>query len=366
MKLAPYLLISMLFISISTFTFAQPAYKYSQPATLEDGWETNSIHELKVDTTRVYKLFEQLNSGKNKLHSALLVIDNKLIIEEYLNGQSTDQQHDLRSVTKSITSLLLGIAIDKGFVKSIDDPVSEYIKDPAPKKNKDPRKNDITIRHLITMSSGMDCNDWDKKSKGQEDRVYKKKDWLQYFMDLPMINDPGSVSSYCTMGQILMTEIVSRTSGMPIDQFAEKYLFSPLDISNYSWGHTSKKKVITSGKRLYMIPRDMAKLGQLILNKGKWNYQQIISAEWIEQSTADQIQLSGIGYGFLWWNIPMDANGKKVIAKSATGNGGQYIMVIPELDMVAVFTGGAYNSEEGKLPFAIMKDIFLWTFAPKE
>ncbi|MEL6821824.1 MAG: serine hydrolase [Calditrichota bacterium] len=294
-----------------------------------------------------------------------MVIDNQLVIEEYLNKQTADQQHDLRSVTKSITSLLLGIAIDKGFIDSIDDPVSKYITDPAPKKNKDPRKDDITIRHLITMSSGLDCNDWDKKSKGQEDRVYKKKDWLQYFMDLPMTNDPGAVSSYCTMGQILMTEIISRTSGMPIDKFAEQYLFTPLGITNLSWGHTSKKEVIASGKRLYMIPRDMAKLGQLILNKGKWNDQQIISEAWIEQSTSDQIQLSGIGYGFLWWNIPLNANGKKVIAKSATGNGGQYIMVLPEFNMVAVFTGGAYNSEEGKLPFAIMKDIFLWTFAPK-
>jgi len=364
MKLTPCLLI--LFLFVHTTTFAQSPYTYSQPETLTDGWKTASIHELDIDTTRIQKLFEQVNSGKNKLHSALLVIDNKLIIEEYFNKQTADQQHDLRSVTKSITSLLLGIAIDKGFIDSVDDPVSKYVTDPAPKKNKDPRKSDITIRHLITMSSGMDCNDGDKKSKGQEDRVYKKKDWLQYFMDLPMINDPGAVSNYCTMGQILMTEIVSRASDMPIDQFADTYLFSPLGITNLSWGHTSKKKVIASGKRLYMIPRDMAKLGQLILNKGKWNDQQIISEEWIEQSTADQIQLSGIGYGFLWWNIPMDANGKKVIAKSATGNGGQYIMVLPELNMVAVFTGGAYNSEEGKLPFAIMKDIFLWTFAPKE
>jgi CubicO group peptidase (beta-lactamase class C family) len=215
------------------------------------------------------------------------------------------------------------------------------------------------------MSTGLDCNDWDKKSKGREEKIYKKNDWLQYFLNLPMINEPGEVSNYCTMGQILATEIISQASGMSIDKFAEKYLFSSLDINNISWGHTSSKDIIPSGKRLYMTSRDMAKIGQLILNKGKWNKKQLISEKWIKESTTPQTKITGIDYGYLWWNIPFKTNEKMFLSKTATGNGGQYIIIIPELDMVAVFTGGAYNSQEDKLPFVIMTDILLPTFSSK-
>lgn len=257
----------------------------------------------------------------------------------------------------------MGIAIDKGFIDNIDDPISKYLKPLAPKKNLDERKEKITIRNLLTMSSGLDCNDWDMKSKGQEDKVSKKRDWLQYTLDLPMINDPGAVSNYCSMGAILVAEIVSRASGMTIDKFAERYLFDPLGIVNVSWGHTSDKEIIPSGKRLYMTSRDVAKIGQLVLNDGKWMEQQLVSKKWIEESTIPKTKITGIDYGYFWWNLPFMVNGKVMISKAATGNGGQYIIVLPEIDMVAIFTGGAYNSAEDKVPFAVMTNVFLPTFA---
>lgn len=216
------------------------------------------------------------------------------------------------------------------------------------------------------MSSGLDCNDWDKNSKGQEDKVYRKKDWLQYTLDLPMINEPGTVSNYCSMGVVIIAEIISQSSGMTIDKFAENYLFKPLDIANVSWGHTSNKAIIPSGKRLYMTSRDMAKIGQLILNNGKWNKKQVVSEKWIEESTTTKTKIGGIDYCYLWWNIPFKEKDKMIVSTVATGNGGQYVMVFPELDMVTVFTGGAYNSQEDKLPFAIMTDIFLPTFTNKK
>ncbi|MDC8006401.1 serine hydrolase [Aureisphaera galaxeae] len=340
----------------------QASYVYSQPDELNDGWKTADMRSMDVDTTRIYQLFTQLRQGEHKLHSALFIKSGEVIIEEYFNAYDVGKQQDLRSVTKSIRALLLGIAIDKGFIDSVDDPISKYLKDPVPKKNLDPRKNEITIKHLITMSAGWDCNDWDKKSAGQEDRVYRKKDWVQYTLDLPMINDPGSISNYCSMGVLLLAEIISRASGMSIDTFAEKFLFQPLGIENIGWGHTSKKEVISSGKRLYMLPRDMAKIGQLILNNGMWKDMQIVSGTWIETATTPKTKITGMDYGYLWWNIPFKANGKAIVSTTATGNGGQYIMVFPEWNMVAVFTGGAYNSQEDKLPFAIMNDVFLPTF----
>lgn len=325
----------------------------------DDGWKTNDIKSAGIDSMRIYKLFSQLKGSNHKLHSVLLLKDNQLVLEEYFGEHGPDIAHDLRSTSKSIRSILLGIAIDKGFIRSIDDPIHKYLKNSIPQKNLDPRKVSITIRHLITMSTGLDCNDWDKKSKGQEDKVYKKKDWLQYTLDLPMLSNPGETSHYCSMGVILMTEIIAQASGMSIDKFAELYLFQPLGIKNVKWGHTSDKEVIDSGKRLYLTSRDMAKIGQLILNEGKWNEKEIVSEEWIIESTTPKTKITGIDYCYLWWNIPFKLNQKTIISKTATGNGGQYIMIIPEMNIVAVFTGGAYNSQEDKLPFAIVKDVFL-------
>ncbi len=352
----------ILVLCVSSLCSGQNTFEYAQPNELGDGWQTRHLLSEVEDTTLISKFFNQLAKEQHKLHSILLVKNDHLIIEQYFDGFTADRPHDLRSTTKSIRAILVGIAIDKGFIDDINDPISKYLKSHVPKKDLDARKEKITIKHLMTMSTGLDCNDWDKKSKGQEDKVYKKNDWIQYTLDLPMLNEPGTVSNYCSMGVILLAEIVSQASGMAIDEFAEKYLFSPLEISNIKWGHTSDKQVLPSGKRLYMTPRDMAKIGQLILNKGQWNGNEVVSEKWIEESTTSKTKITGIDYGYLWWNIPFGANGRIVISKTATGNGGQYIMVIPEMDMVAVFTGGAYNSQEDKLAFAIMKDVLLPTF----
>jgi len=345
---------------ITTCLFGQnESYRYFMPKQRVDGWQTNSLNSLQVDSVLIYKFFNQIDQAEHKLHSVLLIKENQLILEEYFNGYNVNRPHDLRSTTKSIRSILLGIAIDKGIIKEIDDPISKYLKSPVPRKNLDDRKKNITVKHLITMSSGLDCNDWDKESKGQEDKVYKKKDWLQYTLDLPMINKPGEMATYCSMGTVLVAEIISQASDMTIAAFANKYLFKPLEIDKIRWGHTSNKSVIASAKRLYMTPRDMAKIGQLVLNQGEYKGQQLVSKKWIEQATTPKTKIAGIDYGYLWWNIPFKFNGKTFISKTATGNGGQYIMVIPELELVAVFTGGAYNSQEDKLPFAIMNNIFL-------
>ncbi len=358
---------SILLVLFTLNLHAQKTYTYTPPKFVDDGWKTNSLNDLGYDSKKVKFLFDKLLYAEtHKIHSMLLVKNNEILLEEYFDSYAMDIKHDMRSTSKSIRSLLLGIALDKGFIESIDDPISKYLKALSPQKHLDVRKDSITIKHLITMSAGWDCNDWDKKSKGQEDRVYKKKDWLQYTLDLPMINDPGSVSNYCSMGVIVMSEIISKASGMPINKFADRFLFQPLGITHVDWGHTSDKEVIASGKRLYLTPRDMAKIGQLILNRGQWNEKQLVSSQWIEEATTPKTKITGMNYGYLWWTIPFQLkDGDFVIAKVATGNGGQYIMVFPEFDMVAVFTGGAYNSQDDKLPFAIVKDVLLPTLASK-
>ena len=346
----------------SLIFFGQKTYVYTIPEKLPDGWETASLFNRSTDSTLIYRLYNKLLNEDHKIHSSLLVEDNKIVVEEYFGEYTANTKHYVRSVTKSIIAVLMGIAIEKGYIKSIDDPVMKYIKNLVPKKNPDKRKEMKTIRHLLTMSSGLDCNDWDKNSEGQEDRVYRKRDWLQYTLNLPMINDPGNSSFYCTMGVVLASEAISQASGLSIDAFAKAYLFEPLGIDNVRWGHTTtRKKIIPSANLLYMTPRDMAKIGKLILNGGLWNSKQVVSREWAEKLIAPQAKLAGLDYGFLWWNIPFKVNGNEIIAAVSTGNGGQYIMIFKTLNAVMVFTGGAYNSEEDKLPFAITRDIFLPT-----
>lgn len=353
-------------VLLTTHIVAQSGYSYTQPKETNDGWKTDHLRSVGIDSTLIYNLFTQLRTADHKIHSALLIKNDKLVIEEYFNDHYQNKVHDLRSSTKSIRSILLGIAIDKGFINDINDPISKYLKNPKANKNLDSSKEEITVKHLITMSSGLDCNDWDKKSKGQEDKVYRKKDWLQYTLNLPMVNTPGEVSNYCSMGVVLMVEVISQASGMSISDFADKYLFNPLGINNVKWGHTSKKKVIDSAKRLYLTSRDMAKIGLLVLNNGEWNSKRIVSEKWITDSTTPKVKISNTDYGYLWWNIPFVLNNKKINSITAMGNGGQYIMIIPEHDIVGVFTGGAYNSEEDKVAFSIMNNIFLPSLAKKK
>ncbi|MBL6449280.1 serine hydrolase [Fulvivirga sp. 29W222] len=355
------LLVVILFSFLNVIVYTQRGY--GQPQKLDGGWHISDLLLQKFDSSKIKNLFNQLREGNHEIHSIVVVKNDEIIIEEYFDNNKVNTTHDLRSVTKSITSVLTGIAIKEGFIDHIDDPVSKYVKQPVPQKNRDERKSDITIRHLLTMSTGLDCNDWDKSSKGREDKVYRKSDWLQYFMNLPMINAPGTVSNYCTMAQVMVVEVISRSSGMSIDKFAKEYLFDPLQIKNVRWGHTSDENVISAAKRLYMTSRDMAKIGQLVINNGRWDGEQIVSEAWIEESTTAKTKIAGIDYGFLWWNLPFHINEHITVSKVATGNGGQYIFIFPEFNMVAVFTGGAYNSSDDKLPFAIVQDVLLPTFA---
>ncbi|MBR9859411.1 serine hydrolase [bacterium] len=313
------------------------------------------------DSSRYLKLIESLNESDHKINSIMVVQNGTIEIEQYFNSKTEESLQDIRSVTKSITALLTGIAIDKGIIDNIDLRINSLL-DISPTKNESPSKSNITIRHLLTMSTGWDCNDWDKRSKGQEDRMIKKKDLYQCILNLPMEAEPGDTSLYCSMAQILLKRIIEIQSGMSIDSFTKTHLFTPLGIQHYQWGHTQKKEVPSAAKRLYMKSTDLAKIGQLVLQKGRWNKEQIVSKAWIEEMLAPFSVIGGMKYGYYWWTVPLKNKDNIIECKVATGNGGQYIFVIEELKLVAVFTGSAYNSEEDKLPFLIMRDVKIPTF----
>lgn len=352
------LLVGCLFTT--SFLQAQNPYRYNEPFLFNDGWITNNITSHDIDSQLIYAMLEKMGQNENhNIHSLLLVKNNELVLEEYFLHYNPEKLHDLRSSTKSITSLLVGIAVDKGFIESIDDPIFKYLPRKEHQVYLKGEKSKITIRHLLTMSSGLDCNDWNKKSPGQEDKMYKKRDWIEHVLNLSMINEPGEETAYCTGGVVLLGQVIAAATSQNYDDFAKKYLFEPLQISNYQWRYFNDNKNVDAGGHLFLTPRDMAKIGQLVLNNGLWNGKKIVSESWIKNSTSSQTSLGGVNFGYLWWNVDLQHKTDQVNTIFASGNGGQYIFIIPKLDLVCVFTGGNYNSEKDKLPFYLIQNSIL-------
>lgn len=322
-------------------------------------WKVGQLGEVGMDTTLFQRLLSELPPEKHKMESMLVVRKNRLVFEHYFHGATETTLHDLRSATKSIIALLTGIAIDKGFFSSVEDSLFKYL--PAYfENNQHFEKRGIRLQHLLNMNTGLACNDWDKNSPGQEDRVYKKKDWIDYLLNLPMYYEPGDTSLYCTGGVMLLAAAIESASGMAIDQFANAFLFHPMGIDSVFWQHTNKKEVMSAGKRLSLRPRDMARIGQLMINEGECDGKQLVSNSWIAECMKAQAKIYHVDYGNLWWKIPLaTTSSKKYEFIAAMGNGGQYILVQPALQLVVVFTGHAYNEELDKLPFTVVNKVIL-------
>lgn len=285
----------------------------------------------------------------HKLHSMLVVRSGHLVFERYYNGFGPDNPHDLRSATKSITSLLTGIAIERGAVADVDAPLMDYLSNDYPNVRD---KDDILLRHLLTMSSGLDCDDGDRSTRGQEDRMYRSDDWVEYFLSLRRSHAPGDTTRYCTGGVVALGEAIAQGADQDFAAFAHDALFGPLAIQNYRWARFDNEEKVDTGGHLLLTPQAMAKVGMLVLNEGRWGTEQVVPAEWIERSVQPRTRINGELYGYLWWRYTLrygGPEGEAVDVIAARGNGGQVIFVVPEYDLVAVFTAGYYNSADTQI-----------------
>lgn len=327
------------------FSISNSDYFYRTPTKISDSWETASIYDANIDAEKLIDLIHNIRNGSYKnIHSLLLVKDGKLILEEYFHGFHRKKAHQIRSATKSIGSILTGIAIDHNFIKGTDEKIYPYFKDFEIGQKWDKKVRDVTLKTLLTMTSGYACDDHEIPSFQCEKAMYKTNDWVEYALNLPMAYEPGEHWAYNSSSLILVSEMISKTSNMTIPDFANTYLFKPLGINDFDWGFSPKGRAFIAGKAK-MKPRDMAKIGFLMLNSGRWNGKQIISQKWINQSTRDHAKSKSYrGYGYLWWT-GKHLFGEQIIAGYwAAGNGGNYIFVCPALSFVAVFTGGNYTN----------------------
>lgn len=301
------------------------------------------------------------------LHSLLISKNDKLVYEHYFNNFTRDSLHDSRSSFKSITSLLVGIAIDKGLIKDINQKVSDFFPENPAFKN-DEYKKSMTIKNLLEMRSGLDCEEFND-TKDCEEEMSSSKDWVQFSLNIKMKNKPGEQWAYTSADPMIISGIIKKAAGMSVMDFAKKYLFDPLGISKYKWTVDPSGNAMTAGS-FYILPRDMMKIGQLVRNNGTWKGNQIISKKWIAQSTLCDIAIpdfsfmkssrSRIGfpqqayYGFYWYRELLKTPTVNEELLFASGNGGQYIFIIKDLNLTVVFTQGNYQSFKAKQAFEIL------------
>jgi CubicO group peptidase (beta-lactamase class C family) len=306
-----------------------------------------------------------------KIRSALVLKDGELIFEQYYNGADVETQHDVRSASKSITSALAGVAIEKGWLAGVDALIYPYFeKQYAAFENWDDEKGNITVRDFLTMSSCLECDDWNEYSRGNEERMYLIRDWVKFVLDLPIHgvrwtpeqgdNPPTYDFSYCTGGVVVLGALLEIVSGQTYAQLATDFLFGPLGITDYQWGYTPTKQVM-SGGGLKIRARDMAKFGTLFLKNGLWNDTHLISEQWVFESTQPHVQIDDQQrYGYLWWRRAFTIHDKTVEAFYAAGNGGQAIYVLPSENIVFVTTSTAFGTPYGnKQPVQMLNDYIL-------
>jgi CubicO group peptidase (beta-lactamase class C family) len=309
-----------------------PSYTWSPPEEREDGWVVGAPEDVGIDTAALEQFLSAVISGEaGDIHSLLLARDGKLVVEEYFHGWDADDLHRVASVTKSVDSLLVGIAIDRGEIAGVDVPILELLPDRA--AGAGAGWDAVRLEHLLTMSMGLDWND-------QEARQFAlpEVDRIAEVLARNVVTEPGTQWRYVSRDTNLLSDIILQATGMQADVFAAEYLFSPLGITQWDWENNKYQGQPAMSGTLMMRPRDMAKLGQLVLDDGTWGDQTVLSPEWIAESSRAHMTPPDVdGYGYLWWLFDEPAPNGVVWAN---GMGSQFIAVVPDFDLVLVTTGG--------------------------
>ncbi|MFC2009804.1 serine hydrolase domain-containing protein [Chloroflexota bacterium] len=358
-------------------------YSYQPPENTNDGLEVSTLDNVNIDPELMEKLVNEINRGKyDEVHSLLILKDNKLVFEEYFQGHKfqwdaskahgelvawgKSMDHMVMSVTKSFTSICVGIAVDEGFIGSVHQSIFDYL--PEYQHLNTDGKDKITIEHLLTMRSGLKWDEWNAAPNSGENDIgalwfYSSNDPVTSILQMPLTDTPGTGFNYSGGNMIILGEIIKNAASMNLDEFSEQYLFQPLGIDSAYWDQFDNG-VIDGAGGLHLTPRDMGKVGVTFLNMGGWNDNKIISEQWVNKSATsfpgnDGINVPGTderntGYSYTWWTKSFSDS---VNIYYAGGWGGQFIIVTPEINTVIILTGGNY--EDKVKIFEILKEYIL-------
>lgn len=340
-------------------------FVYSVPADIGDGWQVGDIADEGFDTQMIVDMMDDILDGSHPgIDSVAIARNGKLLLYWYDRARELDQydawinnqtreRHVLHSTSKSFTSALIGIAIDQGHIASTDVPFLDFFPY-ASYDNWDPRKDDITLDDALTMRLGFTWDEWTYPyTDSRNDLVdleNNNTDWPKALLDLPMSSDPGTTFAYNTAATIAIGKALENATGMRMAQFANDYLFLPMQIDDAGWW--APYNLPNGGSGLFLRTRDLAKFGQLYLDGGVWQGQQLISADWIAASVTPHVDVSGIvsnseGYGYQWWLDELQYQNQLLETWITSGFGGQYTFVVPGLELVVAFTGRNYDNSQG-------------------
>jgi CubicO group peptidase (beta-lactamase class C family) len=372
-------IISVVIVSCSSSSSVQ--YTYSQPKEIQDGFEVGSLSDVNLDEDLLGKAIDEIRNGKyGELHSILIYKDGKLVLEEYFAGHEYDwdgpnfhgawvnwnieSRHNIHSLGKSITSTCVGIAIDGGFIESMSQSIFDYL--PEHQQLNINGKNEITIEHLVTMSSGLEWNEWGTSySDGSNDVIalwLDCADPITCILEAPLINEPGTEFTYSGGNTVVLGEIIKNATGVDIETFSWQYLFEPMGIETPPWQWIGNTGVVFAAADQRLTSREMLKYGVMYLDQGFWNRKQIVSEEWVENSISPYSGSGNTwfnhflrpippgsnawgsrGYSYGWWTHEFSG---KIPSYFALGFGGQKIIIFPNHKTVVVFTAGNYTSAD--------------------
>jgi CubicO group peptidase (beta-lactamase class C family) len=348
------------------------------PVSRDDGWPVASVDDDRlIDRAALCRMADRLGALSDpNVHAVLVAHHGRLVFERYFKGADeipggifghrvenvafdADTLHDVKSASKSVASLAVGIAIDRGLIRSVEEPIFSFFPELADLRS--PEKDHIQLVHALTMSLGLR---WVEATPAtgednDESRMHRASDQCRYVLGLPVTAPAGQAFFYNTGALALVSAIIRKATGRPLDEFAREAIFEPLGITAVEWIRV--KGDTDAGGGLRLRPRDMAKIGQLVLAGGRWNDRQIVSKTWIDTSTALKLEATdNQSYGYLWWLGRARHNKREVHWIGALGRGGQYIRIVPELDLVVVVTAGYYqdySAQAFKTQYGVFRDV---------
>ncbi len=355
-----------IWISLLATACAQPQEERIPWPT--SGWPLSSPEAVGMDEARLADLDSSLSTEHGNIDGMLIIRNGRIIYEKqyerdydtyYNESEQTPgiynyydpewhpyyqrgELHTMQSVTKSVTSALIGIAVERGEIAGVDVPVLDFLED-YEVTNLDDWKSSMTLENLLTMRAGIE---WDEDSVPYTDPgnscagMEESDDWIQFVAEQPMSHQPGTVFNYNSGASQLLSLIIKKSTGKYVDEYAEEYLFGPLGIPSYFWKKTPKGFPDTEGG-LYLTARNLAKFGYLYLTDGVWDGARILPEGWVRASVERSVEdtgWGGVGYGYQWWLVPWGA-GPTSYAYTCLGYGGQRLLVVPEYNLIAVFTG---------------------------
>ncbi len=335
-------------------------YVYRRPPALDDGWPTQSAEDAGIDREGLEAMIQMLidrpmDSIDTPVVDALLIARNgKLVLEEYFRGEHRDKLHPLRSAQKSLVSMLAGAVMQTGAPLSVSDPVYKVMNGGTFPPDLEPRKRAMTLEHLLTMTSGTACDDWDENGPYNEDAMWENEknepDFYRYALNLPMIRNPGEKPVYCSAGANLALGVIAKAANEPAVDLFDRLVARPMKIDHYLWPMKRNGQPYGAGGAAFRA-RDFLKFGQLMLDGGTWNGRRILSRDFATRSSSPLYLFLPASkdrperhYGYLWWSLEYPYKGRTVRAFYSGGNGGQAVVVIPQLDIVIATYGSNYVS----------------------